>query len=143
ELRQGTAVDGDELLLEGDPLVPPQEGSAETDLTVTPTQFGGHMCDLEAARFALTYGSAEQGERFEEERADEVGLELAGFGPLHLVTNALDVVGGHEVADERPLVDDLAQRLTDSGVDHSLEPRPYQRLIAVTNRFDQEIAKGL
>ena len=107
----------DQMLLEGDPLVAAQQRRAEPDLAVAAAQLGGNVGDLEPAGLALRTDAAEQAERFEEECADEVGLELAGFGPLHLVADALDVGHGHHVAHERPLVDDLAQGVAHGRVD--------------------------
>ena len=112
--RPSTAI---EVLLEGDPLVPAQERRAEPDLAVAAAKLGRDVGDLEPARLPLADRAAEQAERFEEERADEVRLQLAGLGALHLVADPLDVGHGHHVAHERALVDDLAQRIAHSGVD--------------------------
>ena len=101
-----SALDGDQALLEGDPFIAPKKRCAEADLTIAPPKLGGYMSDLEAARLAVTNRTTEQGERLEEERTDEVRLELARLGPLHVIPDPLDVGGCHYVADQRPLMND-------------------------------------
>ena len=44
-------------------------------------------------------------------------LELAGLRPLHLLADPLDVGRRHDLADQRALVEHLAQRVAHRGVD--------------------------
>src|SRR5262249_4348395 len=113
ELCERSAVDSDELLLECDPFVATEQRRAETDLAIASAQLGRNMGDLEAARLALANRAAEKRERLQEEVADEVRLQLAGLGTLHLVSDPLDIGGRHDVAHQCALTDDLAQQLAD------------------------------
>lgn len=107
-LGERSTFDGNELLLEGDPLVAAQHRRAEADLAIAAAQLGRHVRDLETSGLAFTDRAAEQRERLHEERSDEVRLELASLGTLHLVANALDIGRCHDVVHQCAIVDDLA-----------------------------------
>lgn len=66
ELGEGPAVDGNQLLVEGDTLIAPQQRPA-TFPAIAPTELGRHVGDLETARLPLADGAAEQRECFQKE----------------------------------------------------------------------------
>ena len=55
------------------------------------------MGDFVPSRLALADRAAEQPEGFEEEASDEMGLEAACLGPLHLFANLPDRGDVHRV----------------------------------------------
>ena len=134
---RGRPVGRDQLFVEGDALVAAEKRRAEADLAIPAPQLGGNVRDLEAPWLALADRPAEQGEGFEEEGANEVRLELAGFGSLHLVADPFDVGDGHDVVDQRSLVDDISERFPDGGVHDLVETGLGVRLLAVADRFDE------
>ena len=75
------------------------------------------MGDLEPAGFALDERGHRELERLEEERADEVRLELARLGPLHVLADALDVGALIISLASARSCSDLLQLLADRGVD--------------------------
>src|SRR5712692_9794537 len=93
ERGQRLASDTGQVFLKGDPLVARQHGFARADDAVTITNDRGHMRNLVAVWFALAQGAAKQRKRFTEERGDEVGLQAAGFGALHVFADLLDTGG--------------------------------------------------
>ena len=87
------------------------------------------MGDLEAAGLARMDRAAERLERLHEERADEVRLEAAGLGLLHLLLHREEPLGAHGFLGEGVAVEDvskwswskaLSTRLAEAGADFGL-----------------------
>ena len=70
-------------------------------------------------------------------------LQLPGLGAFHLVADSLDVGRAHDVADQRALVDDLAQGVAHSRVTPRSELALHLGLLAVADRLDQQVAQAL
>ena len=96
ELGGGLARHVDELLLEADALIALEDGHRAPPPRLPVTHVAGHARDLVALGLALADTPAELLEGGDEERTDEVRLELARLRPLHVLADALDV-GGPEV----------------------------------------------
>ena len=87
----------DEALLEGDPLVARENGFSASDLPVAIANDGGDVLDLEALRLPLVDRPAQQLERLDEERGDEVRLKPAGLGPFHVLADLPDPGDIHRI----------------------------------------------
>jgi hypothetical protein len=103
ESRQGLPRWGDEVLLEGDPLVAMQHGLAGADQPVALAYDRRDVGDLVAAGLPLAHGATKPTERLQEERLDVVGLEPPRLGPLHVLADALKARGIEDVVDQRLL----------------------------------------
>ena len=68
-------------------------------------------------------------------------LQLPRLRLLHLLADLLDVGRAHHLGEQRAFLQRLPQLLADRGVDDLVEPRPDLRLVAVADRFDQEVAE--
>lgn len=99
----GLGLAGDQGLLEGDPGVAVEHGVAAADQPVAPLERPGHAQDLEPAALALGDAAAEQGEGLAEEGADEVRLQAAGGGALHLLADRGHALGVHVLGRELAL----------------------------------------
>ena len=101
ECGQGFARDGDQFLLEGDALVALQNGIAPSDLPVAVANHGRDVGDLVPLGLPLVDLAAQQLERFEEERCDEMRLEPSCVGPLHLLPDGPNAGDIHRIAGQR------------------------------------------
>src|SRR5690606_9422745 len=100
------------------------------------------MTNLVARRFAITQLAANTGESFIEESADEIGLQLAGFGLLHFLFDGIQLVEAHVLLDQCVATENLTQMLgVQRPIDDLALPCTHFRGVAVTNSFDQQILK--
>src|SRR5262249_12048771 len=84
ERRGWFAGDADQLLLEGDSLIALEYREPAADLAVAGADQGRDVLDFVAFRLALVDRAPEAAERLQEERRDEVRLEPARLGALHV-----------------------------------------------------------
>lgn len=91
QLRRGRAGHPDEVLVEGDPLVPGQHRDADSCLAVSLADGSGDGGDGESARFPLHELGPQVGQSGGEEPPHVVGLEALGRSVSHLDTDPLDV----------------------------------------------------
>src|SRR5581483_7852940 len=88
ERRERLPGNADEVLLEGDPLVALEDRFPDAHEAVAASDDRRHVGDLESTGLPLPDRAAEQAEGFDEEGSYEMGLEPAGCGALHVLTNA-------------------------------------------------------
>ena len=100
QLRERLALNVDEILLEGHPLILREDGDASADKTVPVAYLGGDEGDLEPARLALTHPAAEPCEGLREPRVDVAGLQFAGLGFEHVGSDTLQIGGGDHLRAE-------------------------------------------
>src|SRR6266536_3803994 len=101
------------------------------------------MGDLVASWLSPRDLPAEQPERLQEERPDEVRLQPPRLGLFQFLADALDVSRREDVGEQRTLPQRLLQPLADRSVDDLVEPRPHLRTIPVTDRLDQQVPQRL
>lgn len=132
------------VLLETDALVPLDEGCPPADPLLAIAQHRRDARDLEAALLARVNLAVDLLERLEEERPDEVGLEPAGVGALHLLADPGHVGQVHRVGGERLLLEQGQQMVVvHGGVDDAVEPGAHLWVIAVADRLDEQLAQRL
>ncbi|MNZ54650.1 hypothetical protein D3C78_725570 [compost metagenome] len=138
------AVQTDMLLLEADAFVLLEHRRAGfADHSVTLAQSRRHMADLVAPGFAGTHLATQSGEGLGKEGADEVGLELAGLGLLHLLLDRIEVGQAHVLLDQGIAAEDFAQMFgIQCAVDHLGQLGTGFRGITVADGFDQQILEG-
>ena len=89
---------------------------AAGDAAVALADRGRDVGDLEAARFARMDRAAERLEGLQEERADEVGLEAAGLGLLHLLLHGEEPLGAHRLLGQGVAVEECLEVVVVEGV---------------------------
>src|SRR5581483_7526744 len=80
----------DEQFLKGDALVSLKDRFAAPNLAVAGSNDGRNVLDFVTVCFSLVNRSAKQLERLNEKRGNEMRLQFAGLGPLHVLTNLTD-----------------------------------------------------
>src|SRR5581483_1979994 len=84
-----------------------------------------------------------QAEGFDEEGSYEMGLEPAGCGALHVLTNAAHLAGVHRIAGQRSLLEEVPQVVAVEGsLDRQTQPIANLGLVSIADRLDQQLAKG-
>ena len=146
----GLAVERAAVAVKTDAFVLAQQGGARVaDDTVALDQVGRDVAHLVAAGFAVAQFAAQYPEGFAEESADEVGLELARLGLVHVFADGVEVVEAHVVFDQGVA---RHQRLEVAGVkgvvDDPLHAGARFGQVAVADGADQQvferhIVKGL
>ncbi|KPH56581.1 hypothetical protein ADS77_21440, partial [Pseudoalteromonas porphyrae] len=139
QVGHGLARQAHVLLLEADALVLAQHRSATlTDHAIALADGGGHMAHLVAAWLPGPQLSTQNLEGLGEEGADEVRLQLAGLGLLHLLLHRIELVEPHMLLDQGIAADDLAQVVGIQGtLDHLLQARLHLGRFAVADRLHQ------
>jgi hypothetical protein len=97
EGRGRFAGDADQLLLKRDPLIALEHRQPAADLAVASAHQGRDVLDLVTPRLPLVDRAPEPAERLEEERRDEVRLEPARQGALHVLPDLPDPGDVHRV----------------------------------------------
>ena len=143
QLRLRLPVRCHQRLLERHARVARDDRDPRPERLASVADLGGDVRDLVAAGLALGDLTAEQPERFQEEGADVVGLQLACLRDLHLPPDLLDIGGAHHLGEQRPLLQRGLQLLADGGIDDLVEPRSYLRLVAVADSTDQQVAQRI
>src|SRR5579884_2665858 len=139
----GLAGHADKAFLESDALVALQDCLAALDLPIAVADDGGYVLDLVPLRFALVDGAAEQLERLDKERRDEMRLKPAGIGALHILTDLPYPGDIHRVMRQRPAFDQLAQVLAVQGmIDDLKQASPDCGLVAVADCLQEQLAEG-
>ena len=131
----------DQRLFEGYALIARQHRFADADQTVAIAHRRRNVGDLVAARLTLLGRSAETLEGCVEERLDVVGLEAAGLGALHVFADAVHPARVHGVVGERPFFQQIPElAAVERVLQHGREPGAHFRLVAVADRFDEQVA---
>ena len=102
------------------------------------------MSDLEAARLAFLDGAAQNPERLQEKRFDEVRLEAPGFGALHVLPDLPDLGSIHAVVGQRTFFEKLlavfaVSQVVDDLMQAGLDLGP----VTVPDRLDEQVAEPL
>src|SRR5437867_1386868 len=134
----------DQLLLEGNALVPGRDGRPYANQAVAIANRRGNVRHLIAARLPLFDAAPEPLERVQEECFDVVGLEAPRFCTLHLLPYSVHPARVRRVVSQRPLFDEILEVSPIDGPCHDfLEARPDIGLLTVTDRLDQQLAQRL
>jgi len=143
EGRQGLALGGDEVLLEGDTLVAVKDRFSCPDEPVAVAHGSGHMRNLVAAGFPLPHGTTKTPEGFQEEGLDVVGLEAPRLGSLHVLPDPAQPLGVDDLLRQGSLLDRIPKaRGVQSLVDGLGVSSPHLRPFSVSDGLDEEVSKG-
>src|SRR5579872_1932415 len=121
ELRERLSHDCDLVFLESHALVALQNWIAGADDPIAIANCGGHMRDLEASWLALADGAAENLERFEKERSDEVRLETPCLGAFHVFPDVEHATGVHRIVCQCAVFEEVLAMLSISKIVHRLK----------------------
>ena len=100
---------------------------------------GRDIGDLKAFGLPVVSLAAQSLESLAEERGDEVRLEPAGLGPLHVLADCPDLAGVHRIGRQCPLFDELANMIVVKGLlDNLVQPRPNVGAIAVPHGLQEQ-----
>ena len=109
---------------------------------------GGDIGDLKAFGLPVVGLAAESLESLAEERGDEVRLEPAGLGSLHVLADYSDLAGVHRIGGQCPLFDELANLIMVEGfLDNLVESRatsglsPYRTASRSSSRSGRLLKK--
>ena len=127
----------------GNPLVTRQDGLANADEAVPVPYRGGDMSDFVAAGFTLLDGAAKALEGFVKEGFDVMGLQAAGVGTFHVLSDALNLAGIHGVVREHPFFKQFLKMATvECGVEHRGEESFDLGLFTMADGLNQQVAQG-
>jgi len=135
----------DGFFLEADPLVAFQyrfllAAVAAGDPPIAFADRRGNVRDLEPAQLARVDRAAELCEGVQEERADEIRLETAGRGFLHLFLDGVQTLGTHRFVGQGVAVEQgLDVLVVECPVDLLVQPGSHFGLIAVADGLQQQI----
>src|SRR5690606_4421164 len=96
--------------------------------------------DFVAVPFAPAGIATGLGERLQEEAAQEIRLQLARLGPVHLFLDGEQVLHAHGVVDQGVALDDVLEvGGIEGAVDDAVEAVAYVGAFAVADRLDQQV----
>ncbi len=102
---------------------------------------GGDVLDLEALRLPLVNGPAQQLERLDEKRCDEVRLKPAGIGPFHVLADLPNLRDIHRIMCQGATFDQFAKVLAVERLVDNLEKAGLHfGIVAVANGVEQQVA---
>ena len=99
----GLGFSDDQRFVKGDASIAIEHWVAAANQPIPVFQRGRDAQDLEATLLALGNAATQQLERLAEEGTDEVGLQPASLGALHLLADGRDGVGVHAFRGQFPL----------------------------------------
>ena len=101
------------------------------------------MAEFVAPGLALPERSAQTPKRLVEKRLNVVGLQAPGFGPFHVLADAVYAAGVHRIMGQGSLFEQIPQFASVEGmIDRLGQPGAHIRLLAVTDGFEQQVSQG-
>ncbi|GBD26511.1 hypothetical protein HRbin30_01843 [bacterium HR30] len=139
---RGLPGGSNEVFLEGDALVPREDGLAGADEPVAVADRRRHVGYLVPSRLPLAHATAKPLERLEEERLDVVRLKPPCLSALHILPDAAEPLRIDDLVHKGALLHEtLDPGHVHCFVDDAAQPRSNLGLLPVPDSLNQQVAE--